>query len=69
MPLVGTFMATGGQFLMAVSRHFHGRLRAVFHGRRQIFDGTKELALYHSKGLASAGQRIVRYANACSGCA
>ncbi|HEY9312104.1 DEAD/DEAH box helicase family protein, partial [Williamsia sp.] len=29
-------MSASGQFLLAVSGHFHVRLRAVFHVRRQL---------------------------------
>jgi hypothetical protein len=38
------------------------RLASHAHHYLRIYDGAKELALYHSKRLASPGQRIVLYA-------
>jgi hypothetical protein len=45
------------------------RLARHAHHHLAIFDNGKALALYHTKRLASPGQRIVLYANECFGCA
>jgi hypothetical protein len=42
------------------------RLARHAHHYLAIFDKGKALALYHTKRLASAGQRIVLYVNECS---
>ncbi|MGB7109464.1 MAG: 13E12 repeat family protein [Mycobacterium sp.] len=55
---------TGGGTLLPMSDVI--RLAAHAHHYLAIFDSGKALALYHTKRLASAAQRIVLYANECS---
>ena len=62
----GTGLTGGGTLLpmsdvIRLARHAHHYLA--------IFDNGKALALYHTKRLASPGQRIVLYANSCHSCA
>ena len=62
----GTGLTGGGTRLpmsdvIRMARHSHHYLA--------IFDKAKAVALYHTKRLASPGQRIVLYANKCEGCA
>jgi hypothetical protein len=62
----GKGLTGGGSLLpmpdvMRMARHAHHYLA--------IFDKGQALALYHTKRLASPGQRIVLYANKCADCA
>ena len=58
---------TGGGSLLPMKDAI--RLARQAHHYLAIFDNTKALALYHTKRLASPGQRIVLYAHDCYGCA
>jgi hypothetical protein len=58
---------TGGGSILPMSDVI--RLARHAHHYLAIFDKGKALALYHTKRLASPRQRIVLYANNCSGCA
>ena len=56
---------TGGGTLLSMSDVI--RLARHAHHYLAIFDKGKAVGLYHTKRLASSGQRIVRYANECFG--
>src|SRR5271166_2328699 len=58
---------TGGGSLLPMS----DLIRMASHANHYlaIFDDGKPLALYHTKRFASPAQRIMLYANRCSGCA
>jgi hypothetical protein len=58
---------TGGGTLLPMSDVI--RLARHSHHYLAIFDKGRALALYHTKRLASPGQRIVLYANECTSCA
>jgi Domain of unknown function (DUF222) len=45
------------------------RLASHAHHYLAIFDHGKAIGLYHTKRLASPGQRIVLYAQKCANCA
>jgi hypothetical protein len=58
---------TGGGRLLPMSDVI--RLARHAHHYLAIFDEGKAIGLYHTRRLASPGQRIVLYANGCFGCA
>ena len=58
---------TGGGSLLPLSDVI--RLARHAHHYLAIFDEGKAIGLYHTKRLASPGQRTVLYASECFGCA
>jgi Domain of unknown function (DUF222) len=58
---------TGGGTLLPMSDVI--RLARHAHHYLAIFDKGKAIGLYHTKRLASPGQRIVLYAHKCANCA